>query len=100
MQKQVVATQVENAVQWAKAGWGGASTPAGAVFVNPKADEESAARTMAPLISFVDSLVDDGATGASITLTTFHSFASFYAAFLPFVISVSKYFLSLSRARN
>ncbi|KAK0242494.1 hypothetical protein EDD85DRAFT_811554 [Armillaria nabsnona] len=87
MQKQVVATQVENAVQWAEAGWGGASTPAGAVFVNPKADEESAARTMAPLINFVDSLVDDGATGASITLTTFHSFASFYTAFLPFVIS-------------
>ncbi|KAK0490743.1 hypothetical protein IW261DRAFT_1618059 [Armillaria novae-zelandiae] len=87
MQKQVMTTQVENAVQWAEAGWGGASTPTGAVFVNPKADEESAARTMAPLISFVDSLVDDGVTGASITLTTFQSFASFYAAFLPFLIS-------------
>ncbi|KAK0206277.1 hypothetical protein DFS33DRAFT_1381395 [Desarmillaria ectypa] len=87
MQKQVVATQVENAVQWAEAGWGGASTPNGAVFINPKADEKSAARTMAPLINFVDSLVDDGVTGASITLTTFQSFASFYAAFLPFVIS-------------
>ncbi|KAK0498510.1 hypothetical protein EDD18DRAFT_1158024 [Armillaria luteobubalina] len=87
MQKQVVATQVENALQWAEAGWGGAATPAGAVFVNPKADEETAARTMAPLTSFVDSLVDDGVTGASITLTTFQSFASFYAAFLPLIIS-------------
>lgn len=81
---------VDNGIQWANETWGGLANAQTAVYVTPKLSKDEAAQSMAPLIEFGQGLLDTGAAGAQLVVTTFPSYYSFFQAFASSEVAVSR----------
>lgn len=85
---------VANSERWAQEGWGGISNKQAAIYINPKLGAAAAAKSLAPLIEFGQRLLDKKATGASMVVTTFPTWYSFFKAFSSQFVAASKVYLS------
>ncbi|KAF9011630.1 FAD-binding domain-containing protein [Hymenopellis radicata] len=72
---------VGNSAKWAEDGWGGISNQQAAIYINPVLDAAAAKASMAPLLAFGQRLVDEKIANASLIVTTFPTWYSFFAVF-------------------
>ncbi|KAG6824307.1 hypothetical protein H0H87_012080, partial [Tephrocybe sp. NHM501043] len=66
---------------WADEGWGGFSMSNIVILVNPILSADEAVSSMDPLIAYGNQLKSEGVEGASVVVTTFPTFGSFFNAF-------------------
>lgn len=79
--KEMWSIMADNALAWAKDGWGAISRSEVAVYVTPKLDKAEAAKSLAPLIQFGQRLKKDGVTGATLLVAEFPSYGTFFHVF-------------------
>ncbi|KAF8918433.1 FAD-binding domain-containing protein [Mucidula mucida] len=72
---------VANSAKWAEDGWGGISNQQAAIYINPVLDAAAAKESMAPLIEFGQRLLALKKANASLVVTTFPTWYSFFTVF-------------------
>lgn len=72
----------DNGLTWADDGWGGFSTSQTVILINPKLTPDEAAASAAPLVDFGMRLQNLGVAGASLLVTEFPTWGSFFEAFV------------------
>lgn len=79
--KELWSIMVENAPQFVADGWGAMSRANVAVYVNPKLSKADAATSLAPIISFGERLKAENVTGATLAISEFPTFGSYFQFF-------------------
>ncbi|KIY45227.1 FAD-binding domain-containing protein [Fistulina hepatica ATCC 64428] len=79
--KKMWSVMVSNGIAWAEDGWGGISVAGIAIYINPILSSKDAAKSIASLIEFGRTLLDDGVVGASVHVQEFPSWGQFFEYF-------------------
>ena len=81
LNKELWTILADNGLTWANEGWGGFSTSGVAILINPNSTQQAAASSMAPLITFGQSLIAANVTGAQLLVTEFPCWQAFFDVF-------------------